>query len=73
MFLQPGKSEDHVLISEFSDSKGSAFRVIVILESDIRYFGDGASLVGGAVDVVHRDWEMKLMGRYPESSDVVLI
>jgi len=52
--LEPGITEDHVLLSEAGDSEEHPFRVGFVMENYVYNFGDLACLVGGAIDVVHR-------------------
>jgi len=52
--LEPGITEDHVLLSEAGDSKERPFGVDFVVEDYIYNFGDLACLVGGAVHVIHR-------------------
>jgi len=53
MVLEPGITEDHVLLSETGDSEECPFRVGFVAEDNIYNFRDLACLVGGAVHVVH--------------------
>jgi len=52
--LEPGITEDHVLLSEAGDSEERSFRVGFVAEDYVYNFGDLACLVGGTVYVVHR-------------------
>jgi len=52
--LEPGITEDHVLLSEAGDSKEHPFEVGFVTENYVYNFGDLVCLVGGAVHVVHR-------------------
>jgi len=52
--LEPGITEDHVLLSEAGDSKERPFGVGFVVEDYVYNFGDLACLVGGAIHVVHR-------------------
>jgi len=52
--LEPGITEDHVLLSEARDSEERPFRVGFVVEDYIYNFRDLVCLVGGAVHVVHR-------------------
>jgi len=52
--LEPGITEDHVLLSETGDSEEHPFGVGFVAEDNIYNFGDLACFVGGAVHVVHR-------------------
>jgi len=52
--LEPGITEDHVLLSEAGDSKEYPFGVGFVMENYVYNFGDLAYLIGGAVHVVHR-------------------
>jgi len=52
--LEPGITEDHVLLSEAGDSKERPFGVGFVTENYIYNFGDLACLVGGAIHIVHR-------------------
>jgi len=52
--LEPGITEDHVLLSEAGDSEERPFGVGFVTENYVYNFGDLAYLVGGAVHVVHR-------------------
>jgi len=51
--LEPGITEDHVLLSEAGDSEERPFGVGFVAEDYVYNFGDLACLVGGAVHVVH--------------------
>jgi len=52
--LEPGITEDHVLLSEARDSEERPFRVGFVVEDYIYNFRDLVCLVGGAVHIVHR-------------------
>jgi len=52
--LEPGITEDHVLLSKARDSEEHPFRVGFVMENYIYNFGDLACLIGGAVHVVHQ-------------------
>jgi len=52
--LEPGITEDHVLLSEAGDSEEHPFGVGFVAEDYVYNFGDLACLVGGAIHVVHR-------------------
>jgi len=52
--LEPGITEDHVLLSEAGDSKERPFEVGFVAEDYIYNFGNLACLIGGAVHIVHR-------------------
>jgi len=52
--LEPGITEDHVLLSEAGDSEERSFGVGFVAEDYVYNFRDLACLVGGAVHVVHR-------------------
>jgi len=52
--LEPGITEDHVLLSKARDSKECPFRVGFVVEDYVYNFGDLACLIGGAIHVVHR-------------------
>jgi len=52
--LEPGITEDHVLLSEAGDSEKHPFGVGFVTENYVYNFGDLAYLVGGAVHVVHQ-------------------
>jgi len=52
--LEPGITEDYVLLSEAGDSKERPFGVGFVAEDYVYNFGDLACLVGGTVHVVHR-------------------
>jgi len=52
--LEPGITENHVLLSEAGDSKEHPFGVGFVVEDYVYDFGDLAYLVGGTVHVVHR-------------------
>jgi len=54
MVLEPGVTEDHVLLSEAGDSEERSFGVGFVAEDYVYNFGDLACLVGGTVHVVHR-------------------
>ena len=53
MVLEPGITEDHVLLSKAGDSEERPFGVGFVMENYVYNFGDLACLVGGAVHVVH--------------------
>jgi len=52
--LEPGITEDYVLLSKAGDSKERPFGVGFVMENYVYNFRDLACLVGGAVYVVHR-------------------
>jgi len=52
--LEPGITEDHVLLSEAGDSEERSFSVGFVAEDYVYNFGDPACFVGGAVHVVHQ-------------------
>jgi len=52
--LEPGITEDHVLLSEARDSKERPFRVDFVVEDYVYNFGDLACLVRGTVHIVHQ-------------------
>jgi len=52
--LEPGITEDHVLLSEAGDSEEHPFGVGFVAEDYVYNFGDLACLVGGAIHIVHR-------------------
>jgi len=52
--LEPGITEDHVLLSKAGDSEERPFGVGFVMENYVYNFGDLACLVGGAVYVVHQ-------------------
>ena len=54
MVLEPGITEDHVLLSKAGDSEERPFGVGFVMENYVYNFGDLACLVGGAVYVVHQ-------------------
>jgi len=51
--LEPGITEDHVLLPEAGDSEERSFRVGFVAEDYVYNFGDLAYFVGGTVHVVH--------------------
>jgi len=51
--LEPGITEDHVLLPEAGDSKERSFGVGFVAEDYVYNFGDPACFVGGTVHVVH--------------------
>jgi len=51
--LEPGITEDHVLLPEAGDSKECSFGVGFVAEDYVYNFGDPACFVGGTVHVVH--------------------
>jgi len=51
--LEPGITEDHVLLSEAGDSEEHPFGVGFVAKDYVYNFGDLAYLVGGTVHVVH--------------------
>jgi len=52
--LEPGITEDHVLLSKVGDSEECPFGVGFVAEDYVYNFGDLACLVGGTVHVIHR-------------------
>jgi len=52
--LEPGITEDHVLLSKAEDSEERPFGVGFVAEDYVYNFGDLACLVGGTVHVVYR-------------------
>jgi len=52
--LEPGITEDHVLLPEAGDSEEHSFGVGFVAEDYVYNFGDLACFIGGAVHVVHR-------------------
>jgi len=54
MVLEPGITEDHVLLSEARDSEERPFGVGFVVEDYVYNFRDLVCLVGGAVHVVHQ-------------------
>jgi len=52
--LEPGITEDHVLLSETGDSEERSFRVGFVVEDYVHNFGDLACLVRGTIHVVHQ-------------------
>jgi len=52
--LEPGITEDHVLLSEVGDSKERPFGVGFVAKDYVYNFRDLACLVGGTVHIIHR-------------------
>jgi len=52
--LEPGITEDHVLLSKVGDSEERPFGVGFAAEDYVYNFGDLACLVGGTVHVIHQ-------------------
>jgi len=52
--LEPGITEDHVLLLEAGDSEERSFGVGFVTEDHVYNFGDLACFIGGTVHVVHR-------------------
>ena len=52
--LEPGITEDHILLPEAGDSEERPFRVGFVMENHIYYFRDLTCLVGKAVHIVHQ-------------------
>jgi len=52
--LEPGITEDHVLLPEAGDSEERSFRVGFVVEDYVYNFGDPACFIGGTVYIVHR-------------------
>ena len=52
--LEPGITEDHVLLPETGDSEERSFGVGFVVEDYVYNFGDPACFVGGTVHIVHR-------------------
>jgi len=52
--LEPGITEDHVLLSKARDSEKCPFGVGFVTENYVYNFRDLACLIGGAIHVVHR-------------------
>jgi len=51
--LEPGITEDHVLLSKAGDSEKRPFGVGFVTKNYVHNFGDLAYLIGGAVHVVY--------------------
>jgi len=51
--LEPGITEDHVLLSEARNSEERPFGVGFVTENHVYHFRDLICLVGGAVHIVH--------------------
>jgi len=51
--LEPGITEDHVLLPEAGDSEERSFGVGFVAEDYVYNFGDPACFVGGAVHIVY--------------------
>jgi len=71
--LEPGITEDHVLLSKARDSKEHPFGVSFVTENYVYNFGDLACLVGRAVHVVHWYWARDALGVNIFHTDKVLI
>jgi len=52
--LEPGITEDHVLLSEARDSEERPFGVGFVAKDYVYNFGDLVCLVGGTVHVIHQ-------------------
>jgi len=52
--LEPGITEDHILLPEAGDSEERSFGVGFVAEDYVYNFGDPACFIGGAVHIVHR-------------------
>jgi len=52
--LEPGITEDHVLLPEAGDSEEHSFRVGFVVEDYVYNFGDPACFIRGTVHIVHR-------------------
>jgi len=53
MVLEPGIAKDYALLPEVEDSEEHPFRVDLVIEDYIYYFGDLTCFVRGAVYIVH--------------------
>jgi len=52
--LEPGITEDHVLLPKARDSVERSFGMGFVAEDYVYNFGDPACFIGGAVHIVHR-------------------
>jgi len=71
--LEPGITEDHVLLSEAGDSEECPFGVGFVAEDYVYNFRDLVCLVGGAVHVVYRYGARDALSVNTFRSDEVLI
>jgi len=53
MVLEPGVAKDHALLPKVRDSKECSFKVGLITEDYIHYFGDSSCFVRGAIHIEH--------------------
>ena len=52
--LEPGITEDHVLLSKAGDSKERPFGVGFVMENHVYHFRDLTCLIEGAIHIVHQ-------------------
>ena len=55
MIPEPGMSEQQLLFAETGDGKRSLLQVILVMEDQVNYFGDGTGFIQSAVYIIHRD------------------
>ena len=73
MVLEPGVAEDHALLPKVRDGKEWSFRVGLITENYIYYFGDLPCFVRGAVYVEHRYRARDIPGANTLHTDKVFV
>jgi len=71
--LEPGITEDHVLLSKAGDSEERPFRVGFVMENYVHNFGDLAYLIGGAIHVVYWYGARDALGVNTFHTDEILI
>jgi len=73
MVLEPGITEDHVLLPKVRDGEECPFGVGLITEDHIYHFGDLSCFVRGAVYVEHRYGTRDAPGTDTFSTDKILV
>jgi len=73
MVLEPGVTEDHVLLPEVRDSEECSFGVGLITEDYIHHFGDLSCFVRGAIYVEHWYGTGDAPGTDTFSTDKILV
>jgi len=73
MVLELGIAKDYALLPEVGDSEEHPFRVDLVMEDYIYYFGDLTYFVRGAVHVVHQYRAGNALGANTLHTDKVFI
>ena len=73
MVLEPGVAKDHALLPKVEDGKECPFRVGLITENYIYYFGDLPCFIRGAVHVEHWYGARDVLGANTLHTDKVFI